>query len=43
MSTNSQPLQEPNKRLLSLDTWTVLVALAAALLIRTRVLAHVPW
>jgi hypothetical protein len=43
MSTNSQPLKEPRKRLLSLDTWAVLLALAAALLIRTGVLSHVPW
>ena len=47
MSTTSQPLPEPveqkKKRLLSLDTWAVLLALAAALLIRTGVLSHVPW
>jgi hypothetical protein len=43
MSTNSQPLQELKKRLLSLDAWAVLLALAAALLIRTGVLTHVPW
>jgi len=43
MSTNAEPLPEPKKRLLSLDTWAVLVALAAALLIRTGVLSHVPW
>jgi hypothetical protein len=42
MSTTSQ-LQEPKKRLLSLDTWAVLLALAAALLIRSGVLTHVPW
>jgi hypothetical protein len=43
MSINSQPMPEPKKRLLSLDTWAVLLALAAALLIRTGVLSHVPW
>jgi hypothetical protein len=43
MSTNSQPLQEPKKRLLSLDTWAVLLALAAALLIRSGVVTRVPW
>ena len=43
MSSTSQSLQEPKKRLLSLDTWAVLLALAAALLIRFGVLTHVPW
>jgi hypothetical protein len=43
MSTNSQPLSEPKKRLLSLDTWAVLLALAAALLVRSGVLTRVPW
>jgi hypothetical protein len=28
---------------LSLDTWAVLAALFAALLIRTGVLKHIPW
>jgi hypothetical protein len=42
MST-SQPASEPKKRLLSLDTWAVLLALAAALLVRSGVLTHVPW
>jgi hypothetical protein len=32
----------PPKRI-SLDTWAVLFALAAALLIRTGVLKHIPW
>jgi hypothetical protein len=43
MSTASQPLPEPKKRLLSLDTWAVLLALAAALLVRSGLLTHVPW
>jgi hypothetical protein len=42
MSTNTQPLL-PKKKWLSLDTWAVLIALAAALLIRAGVLTHVPW
>ncbi len=42
MSTNTQPLA-PKKKWLSLDTWAVLIALAAALLIRAGVLTHVPW
>jgi hypothetical protein len=34
----------PNKKwLLSLDTWAVLAALVAALLIRAGVFKHVPW
>ena len=43
MSATSQPLPEPKKRLLSLDTWAVLLALVAALLIRTGVLTRIPW
>ena len=43
MSNTSQPLHEPKKRLLSLDTWAVLLALAAALLVRSGVLTRVPW
>jgi hypothetical protein len=42
MSANIQPLL-PKKELLSIDTWAVLVALAAALLIRAGILTHVPW
>jgi hypothetical protein len=42
MSTHIQPLV-PQKRFLSLDTWAVLIALVAALLVRAGVLAHVPW
>jgi hypothetical protein len=42
MSTNTQP-PPPKKKWPSLDTWAVLIALAAALLIRAGVLTHVPW
>jgi predicted nicotinamide N-methyase len=42
MSANSQPLVT-RKKVLSLDTWAVIVALAAALLIRAGVVSHVPW
>jgi hypothetical protein len=42
MSTNTEP-PPPKKKWLSLDTWAVLIALAAALLIRAGVLTHVPW
>jgi hypothetical protein len=43
MTTTPQPIPEPKKSLLSLDTWAVLLALAAALLVRSGVLTHVPW
>ena len=43
MSNTSQPLTEPKKRLLSLDAWAVLLALAAALLVRSGLLTRVPW
>jgi hypothetical protein len=42
MGTSTQPIL-PKKKWLSLDTWAVLIALAAALLIRAGVLTHVPW
>jgi hypothetical protein len=42
MSTNTEPLA-PRNRFLSLDTWAVLIALTAALLIRAGVVTHVPW
>jgi hypothetical protein len=42
MSTKVQPLLS-GKKWLSLDTWAVLAALTAALLIRAGVLTHVPW
>jgi hypothetical protein len=43
MSTPSQPPPEPQKPLLSLDTWAVLLALAAALLVRSGLVTRVPW
>ena len=42
MSANPQLLL-PRKKLLSIDTWAVLIALAAALLIRAGILTSVPW
>jgi hypothetical protein len=41
----SQPSQSNEKRTsrLSLDIWAVLVALAAALLIRTGIIPRIPW
>jgi hypothetical protein len=38
-----QEAASPPNRKLSLDTWAVLLALAAAALIRAGVIAHVPW
>jgi hypothetical protein len=42
MSANTDPLTA-KKRLLSIDTWAVLIALAEALLVRAGVLNHIPW
>jgi hypothetical protein len=42
MNANPEPVV-PREKLLSIDTWAVLVALAAALLIRAGILTHVPW
>jgi hypothetical protein len=42
MSANTQPLIS-KKKWLSIDTWAVLIALAAALLVRAGVLTYVPW
>jgi hypothetical protein len=38
---NAVPVKKPWP--LSLDTWAVLVALLAALLVRAGVLKHIPW
>jgi hypothetical protein len=37
------PNESTPKRKLSLDTWAVLLALFAAVLIRLGVIPHVPW
>jgi hypothetical protein len=42
MSTTNQP-PPTKKTYLSIDTWAVVLALAAALLIRAGILTHVPW
>jgi hypothetical protein len=42
MSTTNQP-PPAQKKYLSIDTWAVVLALAAALLIRAGILTHVPW
>jgi len=41
--TQNQVVKEKERWNLSLDTWAVIVALFAALLIRTGVFKHVPW
>ena len=43
MSTNAVSLNARNSWLLSVDSWAVVVALLAALLIRAGVFTRVPW
>jgi len=43
MSTQEKSLTTGKKWILSLDTWAVVVAFLAALLIRVGVFKHVPW
>ena len=43
MSATANPQDTKKARLLSLDSWAVLAAFAAALLIRSGVLKHIPW
>jgi hypothetical protein len=43
MSTNGVSLQSRKGWLLSVDSWAVVAALLAALLIRAGVLPRVPW
>jgi hypothetical protein len=43
MSTEVKAAGSGSCRKLSLDTWAVLVAFLAALLIRAGVLKHIPW
>ncbi len=43
MSANANPQDTKKSRFLSLDSWAVLAAFAAALLIRSGVLKHIPW
>jgi hypothetical protein len=42
MSATNQPAPA-KKKWLSIDTWAVVLALAAALLIRAGILTHIPW
>ena len=43
MNTNAVSLTARKNRLLSIDTWAVLLSLLAALLIRAGILTRVPW
>jgi hypothetical protein len=43
MSTNTVPLNSRKSWSLSLDTWAVVAALLAALLIRAGIFTRVPW
>ena len=43
MSAEEKAVQTGNRWGLSLDTWAVLAAFLAALLIRVGVFKHVPW
>lgn len=43
MSTNTVALNSTKSWLLSLDTWAVIAALLAALLIRAGVFTRIPW
>ena len=43
MSTNSVALISKKNWLLSIDTWAVVAALLAALLIRAGVFTRIPW
>jgi hypothetical protein len=43
MSTESKAVNTRKNWLLSLDSWAVVAAFAAALLIRAGVFKHIPW
>jgi hypothetical protein len=43
MSTSKNQAIPAKQRLFSIDSWAVLFALLAALLIRVGVLKHIPW
>jgi len=43
MSTEENAEQEKKPLHLSLDSWAVVVALLAALLVRVGVFKHIPW
>jgi hypothetical protein len=43
MSANAENTLNTNRWRLSLDSWAVVIALLAALLIRAGVFKHIPW
>ena len=43
MSAQEHVVQQKKRWSLSLDTWAVIVALLAALLVRAGLFKHVPW
>jgi len=43
MSTKEQVVATSKKWILSLDSWAVVAAFVAALLVRVGVFKHVPW
>jgi hypothetical protein len=43
MGANANSQESKKTRFLSLDSWAVLAAFAAAVLIRTGVFKHIPW
>ena len=43
MATNTSVVSSPKSWVLSVDTWAVVAALLAALLIRAGVLTRIPW
>jgi len=43
MSAETNPVKSEKPWKLSLDSWAVLLALLAALLVRAGVLKHIPW
>jgi hypothetical protein len=43
MSAEANAVKTRNRWKLSLDTWAVLVAFVAALLVRAGVFKHIPW
>ena len=43
MSTNAVSIPQQKNRLLSIDTWAVVLSLLAALLIRAGILTRIPW
>ena len=43
MSNTNSPVQSKSSQRFSLDSWAVLIALAAAILIRAGIIQRIPW